>query len=97
MTCIEVRPEEGSLLTQAKNILTQIEGVTSTNTISNAISALNDILTLQKRAVQEAHTRSNEAKDKEADEKLTFRMIENILDRTKRERQELRDDLYQSR
>lgn len=83
-----------TILEQAKQIIAELVGITSSLTVSNAISALNDLLALQKRDVQEAHKAVNAAKEREDEERLTYKMMENLLDKAKRQRQELRDEKY---
>jgi hypothetical protein len=81
-------------LDSAQAIVNQLAGVTSSLTVSNAISALNDLLLEQKAAVSEARKLVNQAKDAEDAVKLDYKKIENLLDRAKRQRQELRDERY---
>jgi hypothetical protein len=82
------------LLEQATTIISQLEGITSSLTVSNAISAISDLLLEQKAKCSEAHKAVNAAKDREDEEKLIYKKIENLLDRAKRQRQELRDEKY---
>lgn len=84
-----------TLLEQAQAIINSVAGITVTSTVKNAISALDDILTLQKKAVQDAHKAVNAAKEHEDDEKLTYKMIENMQKKATMQRQELRDERYQ--
>lgn len=83
-----------SHLEQAQAIVGSLKGCTSSLIVSNAMSSLNDLLLLQKVECKKAHTLVNEAKDKEDQEKLTYRMIENVHDHVKRMRQELRSDSF---
>ena len=82
------------ILEQAQGILTAVEGTTDTRALKDAMSALNDLLTLQKAQVQKAHKAVNSAKEAEDDERLTYKMIENMLKKATMARQELRDDKY---
>lgn len=84
-------------LESAQAIVSKLAGVTSSLTVSNAITELNDLLLQQKAKVSEAHKLVNQARDAEDAVKLAYKQIENLLDRAKRQRQELRDDLYQGR
>lgn len=83
-----------TLLEQAQALVESIKGVTSSMIVSNVMSSLNDILLLQKVECQNAHKAVNTAKDEEDKVKLTYKMIENLLDKAKRMRQELRDEKY---
>lgn len=83
-----------NLLEQAQSEVNALLGVTSSLIVSNAMSSLNDLLLLQKVEVQKAHKAVNDARESEDQEKLTFKMIENALDKAKRMRQELRSDMY---
>lgn len=81
-------------LEQAQNIIRAIEGSTDQKALKDAISALNDILALQKANVQKAHKDVNAAKEREDEEKLTYKIIENMQKKATMARQDLRDERY---
>lgn len=83
-----------TLLEQAQALAKSVEGSTSSLVVSNVMSSLNDLLLLQKVECQNAHKSVNAAKDTENDAKLTYKMMENLLDKVKRQRQEIRDEKY---
>lgn len=83
-----------TILEQAQAIVDSLAGITSSLVVSNNISTLNDLLLEQKALVSESHKAVNAAKDAEDAVKLEYKKIENLLDRAKRQRQELRDDKY---
>lgn len=83
-----------SYLETSQSILNQVEGTTDTRALKDAMSAINDLLALQKARVQKAHKAVNSAKEAEDDERLTYKMIENMLKKATMARQELRDDKY---
>lgn len=84
-----------SHIVQAQAISSQISGSTDVKQVSDAITALNDLLLAQREEVNARHKMVNAAKADEDDAKITLRRIEALADAAKRQRQELRDERYQ--
>lgn len=84
-----------SPIVQAQAISGQISGSTDVKQVSDAITALNDLLLAQREEVNARHKMVNAAKADEDDAKITLRRIEALADAAKRQRQELRDERYQ--
>ncbi len=82
---------------KSQAIINSLEGITDSNTVSNAISTLSDYLIEMKEICNLAHKQVNEAKDSEDQTKILYKRVEAMLDKAKRIRQGLRDELYNSR
>lgn len=83
-----------STIIHAQAISSQISGSTDVKQVSDAITALNDLLLAQREEVNARHKMVNAAKADEDDAKITLRRIEALTDAAKRQRQELRDERY---